>query len=152
MSTVTARKGFLRKTELHPGLEFMFKPMDYESREKVNKAIRDAHDNPEKKTLLTCSTIKQQLASWDADNRHLFHFDADTDKKGEVLPLTVASIRQLRPVLIDGLFLIVIGAIASDPIPGATEQEEEDFAATLIKSAAENVSPGSVAAEREAGN
>ena len=151
MSTVQARAGYIAANELHPALKFEFKPLDYEGRAKIDKATHESQGNPEKWTLVRCSAIKNQLASWEANQSHLFSH-VPGDPPGDALPLTVSSIRQVIPVLVDKLFYIVMGGMASDPVPGASEEETSDLADTIIKAAAEGVSAGSAAAEREAGN
>jgi hypothetical protein len=153
MSTVQARAGYIAKSEfgVYPELRFEYTPLDYEGRQKIDKAQREARENPEKSTLLTCSTIKNHLQGWEANQSHLFsHVPGNPD--GDALPLTVTSVRQLKPMLIDRLFLIIMGFAASDPVPGASDEESEDYADTIIKAASENKSPGNVAEEKETGN
>jgi hypothetical protein len=151
MSTVQARAGYIAKSDLHPALKFEFTPLDYENRLKIDKAQYDSRENPEKKTLLTCSTIKNHLASWEANQSHLFSH-VPGNGEGDALPLNVTSIRQLKPILVDRLFLIIMGISAGDPVPGASDEDAEDFADTIIRAAGAGITPGSADAEKQAGN
>lgn len=153
MSTVQARAGYIAKHQfgVHPALRFEFTPLDYESRLKIDKTQREAANNPEKMALLTFSTVKNNLASWEANQSHLYSYVPGSDE-GATLPLSVGNIRQLQPTLVDRLFLIIMGISGSDPVPGANDEEVEDYAATLIAAAADGVSPGTAAEEREVGN
>lgn len=151
MSNVQARPGYFAKCPLHPALAFSFTPMDYLEREKTDRARRDAHDNPEKLAALVFATIKTHLTTWQANQSHTFgHIAGSSD--GDALPLTTASIRLLKPPLTDKLFLLVMGSMASDPSPGATEEESEDYAAMLLKAAEEGITPGSSNEALDKGN
>jgi hypothetical protein len=153
MSTVQARAGYIAKHQfgVFPELRFEYTPLDYEGRMNIDKAQRDAADNPQKLTALTCATIKQHLQSWEANQSHLFSH-VPGQPAGDALPLNVASIRQLKPALIDRLFVVIMGIAAGDPVPSASEAEAEDYADTLIRAAAESKTPGLVAEEKETGN
>lgn len=153
MSTVQARAGYIAKSEfrLYPALKFEFTPLNYEERLRIDKAQYAARENPERKAVLTFSTIKSNLASWEANQSHLFSYVPGADS-GDTLPLTVSSIRELQPQLVDRLFLIIMGIAGSDPVPGASDEEVEDYADTIIKAAADGSPEGVIAVEKEIKN
>lgn len=139
-SNPQARSAFIAKSDLHPALEFSRVPVHYVEREEIKHAM-DIAGSVRKRCSLLLAFLKTHLVNWNATGEHLF----DPDPKLSSLPLSADSIGKLHPVLVDRLYLIVMGAMAGDGPPAAASEEEVDeFAANLLKAATEGVAVGDV--------
>lgn len=140
MANPQARPTFIAKTDLHPALEFARIPIPYVEREEIRNSINMVASSPRKAAAITFAAIKTHVTQWNATGIHLF----DPDPKiVDVLPLTVESIGKLNPFLVDRLYLTVLGAMPSDSVPtAASEEDRDEFAATLLKAASDGMSPG----------
>lgn len=91
---------------LYPALKFKYRPILITNRSAIFSAIAKCGDDSTKAEAIAARAIKAQLVEWDLKNR-----------KGELVPLEVASILRLQPTLNQRLFSVCMGSSAPDADP-----------------------------------
>ena len=126
--------GFIAAREgMHDDLRFTYRPMLPEEVDKV-QAVLERED-----VLASHAAIRgvliDKLKDW-------------SDK----LPITADSLRRLRPVLWNRIYLIVAGRQPSDPDPTATPEQRDSWLADVMESGKAGQTVGEARAEADAKN
>ena len=116
-------RGYLRGVKgLHPDVRFTYRPMKIQRLGWLQSAIEKVGNNQDKSYLLQAQTIIKynHLTDWDI-----------ADSKGEVLPITVDSLMDLRPAVFVGIVAIITGREASD-VDDAPEHLQDSTEQDLV--------------------
>lgn len=132
------RRGYIAAIpSLHGAIRFEYRPLLPRERNSINQAVR--REKTEKTDVLESAAVAKQLLSWDC----VYPDDGpDASLRGQSMPITAANVQRLVPYLFDKLFMIIAGMDASDPDPDAPGDEQDNYAAALLKTAESNEPPG----------
>lgn len=96
---------------LHGSLLFHFRPMLPEEQAALAKHLQT--QEPKRGTQLQAEAMVRKLVDW------------DNTIDGVEVPITVDTVRRLRPMLFSRLYLTISGVRPSDPIPGERSETDE---------------------------
>lgn len=135
------QKGFIEAVEgLHEAVQFEYRPMLPEQVELTEAEVNKLGADPRKAVRLVAAQVSQHLIGWD-----------QKESGGSEAPVDFETVRRLRYQVLNKLYKIIAGLIASDPLPGATKQEQGDDATAIIAEA-EGKKPGQESLEVAAKN
>jgi hypothetical protein len=115
-------------------MRFTFRPMLSEEKRALLEAVEKM--KPTAEVIKIASELAERIKSWDL-----------ADGKQNILPITVAAVRRLKPSIFWSLWRIVSGDDASDIDPQWSDVEKERVVADLAESIAK---PAPVGESREA--
>ncbi len=126
--------GFVAAVDgMHGELRFTYRPMLPEEVDAV-QAVLD-QDNVARAHEAIRGVLVKQVKGW-------------SDK----LPITADSLKTIRPLLWNRLYMIVAGRSPSDPDPNATPEESSGFVRDILEAGRTGQSVGEVRAEADAKN
>ena len=135
------QRGYIEAVEgLHESVSFKYRPMLPEDVEFAEAEANKIGGDPRKAVRLIAAKVSQQLIEWD-----------QTEDDGKEAPTDFETVRRLRYHVLNKLYRIIAGLVASDPTPGASKKEQADEVDAIIAEAA-GQSPGQEALENAAKN
>lgn len=132
------RRGYIAAISgLHGSIKFEYRPLLPRERNSINQAVR--REKAEKADVLESAALAKQLLSWDCT----YPVDGpDENLRGKSMPITAANVQRLVPYLFDKLYMIVSGMDASDPDPESPGDDQDSYAAALLRAAESDEPPG----------
>ena len=130
------QRGYIAAVDgLHDAVQFEYRPMLPEEVEFTEAEVNRIGGDPKKAVRLVAAQVQRHLVSWD---------QKDADAKDA--DITFDNVRRLRYPVLNKLYKIIAGLVASDPLPGGTERDERDEVTAIIAEAA-GQPPGHAALE-----
>lgn len=134
------RRGRIKESADLGEVNFTYRPMLPEERDPVREAMQKRPAEQAIKILE--AAVAKHLVTWDVTH----------PKTGAEIVISYESVRHLPPQLLDQIYLIIAGTIPSDPLEGETTEENDDYATSLLKAAANGTTPGGEAERAAMGN
>ncbi len=125
---------------MHEAVNFRYRPMLPEDVEFAEHEANKIGADPRKAVRLIAARVSQQLVEWD-----------QKEEDGKDAPTDFETVRRLRYQVLNKLYRIIAGLVASDPLPGASKEEQADEVDAIIAEAAGRP-PGHEALEAAAKN
>lgn len=123
--------------DAEPGMaeavRFSYRPISAEKQASYNALLTSLKDTTNNPAVFRkrAEILKERLVSWDAK-----------DNGGQLLPLTVASIRSLSPELFWRVFGIVYGTMATDIDPNWADDQQDEECKLATEADASNTEVG----------
>ncbi len=134
-------RGYIEAVEgMHESVLFTYRPMLPEDVEFVEHEANKVGADPKKAVQLIAAQVSKQLVSWDQK-------EAD----GSDAPTDFETVRRLRYQVLNKLYRIIAGLVASDPKPNPSEREQREAVDAIIAEA-QGKAPGHEALEAAAKN